>query len=362
MHALVALCADADAAPEARGHDDRRGFTPSHAPFDGAGGGVLDARATMGDFHASFRFAAQEAGASRVHGDWRSARRSIASRVLVSTPDHSAPEAPKKPRSRRFFYVRVGVLLAILAGVLLWGWRDVRSRRARNAWDHTLTVAILLVRLEPIDDVAVAALRKQLPALEDRLSAELARYRPGAPHPFRFELKDPVDGTAPPPAPASDGPVDLAKYAYALDSYVGDVDKRAGLDASLYDVRIYVSLRRPRQAEVTLAEGRSQQGGRIGIVEVELDTDAEGAHLPLVVVAHELMHTLGATDKYDASGRTLVPLGLAEPDRVPVFPQRYAEVMARNRPISATVEKVPESFAQIAVGPVTAREIRWTTR
>ena len=282
--------------------------------------------------------------------------------VLVSTPDHSAPEAPKKPRSRRFFYVRVGVLLAILAGVLLWGWRDVRSRRARNAWDHTLTVAILLVRLEPIDDVAVAALRKQLPALEERLSAELARYRPGAPHPFRFELKDPVDGTAPPPAPASDGPVDLAMYAYALDSYVSDVDKRAGLDASLYDVRIYVSLRRPRQAEVTLAEGRSQQGGRIGIVEVELDTDAEGAHLPLVVVAHELMHTLGATDKYDASGRTLVPLGLAEPDRVPIFPQRYAEVMARNRPISATVEKVPESFAQIAVGPVTAREISWTTR
>jgi hypothetical protein len=283
--------------------------------------------------------------------------------VLVSTPDQAAskaPEAPKKPRSRRFFYVRVGVLLAILAGVLLWGWRDVRSRRARNDWDHTLTVAILLVRLEPIDDVAVAALRKQLPALEDRLSAELARYRPGAPHPFRFELKDPVDGSAPPPAPASDGPVDLAKYAYALDSYVGDVDKRAGLDASLYDVRIYVSLRKPRQAEVTLAEGRSQQGGRIGIVEVELDTDAEGAHLPLVVVAHELMHTLGATDKYDASGRTIVPLGLAEPDRVPVFPQRYAEIMARNRPISATVEKVPESFAQIAVGPVTAREIGWS--
>jgi hypothetical protein len=121
-----------------------------------------------------------------------------------------------------------------------------------------------------------------------------------------------------------------------------------------------VALRRPRRAEVTLAEGRSQQGGRVGIVEVELDTDAEGAQLPLVVVAHELLHTLGATDKYDvATGRSLVPLGLAETDRVPLYPQRYAEIMSRNRPISATEEKVPDGFAQIAVGPATAREIGW---
>lgn len=280
----------------------------------------------------------------------------------MSTPDPPPPIAPPTPkaRSRRFFYVRVSVLLAVLAGVLLWGWRDIRSRRARNDWDHTLVVAIALVRLEPLDDVDVAALQKELPALQDRLSAELARYRPGAPHPFRFELRAPVDGSAPPPAPASDGPVDLAEYAYALSSYVDDIDKRAGIDPSLYDVRIYVALRRPRKAEVTLAEGQSQQGGRIGIVQVELDTDAEGAHLPLVVVAHELMHTLGGTDKYDpATGRSLVPLGLAEPDRVPLFPQRYAEIMSRNRPVSATEEKVPESFEEIAVGPATAREIGW---
>jgi hypothetical protein len=160
--------------------------------------------------------------------------------VLVTTPVQPPTKpAPPAPRSRRFFYVRVSVLLAVLAGVLLWGWRDVRSRHARNAWDHTLLVAIVLVRLEPLDDVGVAALEKQLPALEDRLSAELARYRPGAPHPFRFELKRPVDGAPPPRAPASDGPVDLATYAYAQASYVDEIDKRAGIDASLYDVRIY---------------------------------------------------------------------------------------------------------------------------
>ncbi|MDB4933240.1 MAG: hypothetical protein JWP87_212 [Labilithrix sp.] len=275
----------------------------------------------------------------------------------------SAPDDPKataaKPASRRFFHIRVAVLLTILACVLLWAWRDVRRRNARNAWDHTLDVAVVLVRLERVDDAAVAALQTGVPALEDRLTAEMSRHHPGAPHPFRFRIVPPVDGAAPPPAPEGDGPVDLAKYSFAQSAYVKDIDARAGVDADLYDVRIYVALRRPRRAERTIAEGRSEQGGRIGIVEVEIDSDAEGAHLPLVVVAHELMHTLGATDKYDASGRSLVPLGLAEPDRMPVYPQRYAEIMSRNRPVSATEEKVPEGFDQIAVGPATAREIGW---
>lgn len=276
---------------------------------------------------------------------------------MSSPEDTSKKPAPR--RSRRFFHIRVGVLLTILAGVLLWAWRDVRQRRARNEWDHTLVVAIALVRLEPLDETAIAALRAQLPALEDRLTGELGRYRPGAPHPFRFELIAPVDGTVPPPVPSGDGLVDLAKYTLALSSYVKDIDARAAIDEGLYDVRIYLVLRRPRQALRTMVEGRSEQGGRIGVVEVEIDTEAEGAHLPLVVVAHELMHTLGATDKYDAAGRTAIPLGLAEPDRVPLYPQRFAEIMARNRPVSATEEKVPESFQQIAVGKETAREIGW---
>ena len=160
------------------------------------------------------------------------------------------------------------------------------------------------MRTERVDDTAIAALRAQLPALEDRLSAELNRYRPGAPHPFRFELVGPIDGSTPPAAPSSDGLVDLAKYTFALSRYVKDIDARARIDEARYDVRIYLALRAPRQALRTLAEGRSEQGGRIGVVEVEIDDQAEGAHLPLVVVAHELMHTLGATDKYDASGRT----------------------------------------------------------
>ena len=44
------------------------------------------------------------------------------------------------------------------------------------------------------------------------------------------------------------------------------------------------------------------------------------ADFALFVAAHELFHTLGATDKYDASGAALVPSGLAEPDLNPLVP------------------------------------------
>lgn len=74
----------------------------------------------------------------------------------------------------------------------------------------------------------------------------------------------------------------------ALSKYLKDIDTRAGIEPDLYDSRIYVAMRRPRKADRTLVEGRSEQGGRVGVVELELDAEAEAVDLALIVVAHEL--------------------------------------------------------------------------
>ena len=59
-----------------------------------------------------------------------------------------------------------------------------------------------------------------------------------------------------------------------------------------------------------------------------------------VVIAHELMHTLGATDKYDpANNLPIFPQGFAEPDREPLYPQRFAEIMGGRIPISAATRR-----------------------
>jgi hypothetical protein len=76
---------------------------------------------------------------------------------------------------------------------------------------------------------------------------------------------------------------------------------------------------------------------------------------------HELLHTLGASDKYDrASGQPLVPDGLADPAQDPRYPQKMGEIMAGRIAVSATRAELPDSLADMVVGPATAREIGWT--
>lgn len=271
-------------------------------------------------------------------------------------------ETKKKPRSV-FFWVRVSVLLFILFVVVLYALKDLRSRRERTAWDRTLDVAVVVVHVDgtpAVDPDAVRVLEERLPALEERLRAEAERYRPpstGIEPPFRFRIKGPVIVKSRPPSPASEGAVDLAKQAVDMKAWLRDVDPRAGVEPEQWDSRIYVIVRRPASQRRAFVEGESEQGGRVGSVAVELD--ASMADTTLFVVTHELMHTLGATDKYDQNGRTLIPDGLAEPEREPLYPQRYAEVMARNRPTSPVAETIPISLDELAVGPKTAQEIGW---
>jgi hypothetical protein len=94
---------------------------------------------------------------------------------------------------------------------------------------------------------------------------------------------------------------------------------------------------------------------------VEVELDPEMADLALAVVGHELLHTVGAEDGYDASGAARLPEGFAEPDRVPLYPQRFSEVMARGRPLAPGREALLDTLGELAVGEATARAIGWTT-
>jgi len=92
---------------------------------------------------------------------------------------------------------------------------------------------------------------------------------------------------------------------------------------------------------------------------VEVELDRSMVDFALFVATHELMHTLGATEKYDAAGHVLVPAGLADPDQEPRYPQGRAEIMARSRAVAEGSEVPPESLDELAIGLATAREIGW---
>ena len=252
--------------------------------------------------------------------------------------------------------LRIGVLLAVLAAVVVYAVHDVRSRRARNEWQRTLDVALVVVTEPGVDAGAAAELRSRTPELAQRLREELSRYRPAAPAPFAFVVYGPVPLGHALPALGGDGLVDAARYAWELRGFTHDVDERAAVPWRGFDARLYLVVRPP--TDQALVEGMSEHGGRVGIARAELDH--ETVDVALFVAAHELFHTLGAEDHYGPDGRARLPDGLAEPGLVPLFPQQRAEIMARNRPVSATVEERPRALDELGVGPSTAREVGWS--
>ena len=96
--------------------------------------------------------------------------------------------------------------------------------------------------------------------------------------------------------------------------------------------------------------------GRYGIVKAYARKSTEQTNL--VVFTHELLHVLGATDKYVLStGNPIFPHGFADPDQRPLFPQKRAEIMGGAIPISTVSSSMPDSLEQCKIGRLTAEEI-----
>ncbi len=123
------------------------------------------------------------------------------------------------------------------------------------------------------------------------------------------------------------------------------------------DVRLFVNYHDPALSP-RLAHSLGLKEGMIGIANVFADHGMTGSNQ--VVIAHELLHTVGATDKYDlATSLPRYPDGYAEPRRIPRFPQAYAELMAGRVPLSESVADIPVDLRKTRIGAATAREIGW---
>lgn len=257
---------------------------------------------------------------------------------------------------RSFFRARITVLLAILVVVLLWGAQDYSDRRARTTWQRPLRVALVLVEREPVPEDLLALLTARSFELERRLAHEYTRYTGREGTPIELVVRGPVRAPAPPPTLAGDGVLGLLAHGIRQWRWTSALDGKANVELG-FDSRIYLALTPTRGQRMAFVEGHSEHGGRVGIAQADIERST--VDFALFVVAHELLHTLGATDKYDAAGRTSYPHGFAEPERVPLFPQPGAEVMARSVPLSPGSERPPETLAELYVGEATARELGW---
>ncbi|MDE2586582.1 MAG: hypothetical protein KGN39_14390, partial [Betaproteobacteria bacterium] len=122
-------------------------------------------------------------------------------------------------------------------------------------------------------------------------------------------------------------------------------------------VRLYLLYHDPAIAP-RVPHSSGLEKGLLGVVHLFATPKQAGQNN--VVTAHELLHTLGATDKYDpATTLPRHPDGYANPSQTPLLPQDAAELMAGRIPISPTLAEIPVSLKQAMVGPASAREIGW---
>jgi len=123
------------------------------------------------------------------------------------------------------------------------------------------------------------------------------------------------------------------------------------------DIQMFVRYFDPRTHK-RLAHSMGLKKGMVGVVNAFASNKMAGSNN--VVIAHELLHTVGATDKYDLSNnQPLYPAGYASPGQQPLYPQRKAELMAGRTPVTNNKSIIPKSLAGVVIGEVSAIEIRW---
>ncbi|HKY41010.1 MAG TPA: hypothetical protein VJN18_33980 [Polyangiaceae bacterium] len=259
-------------------------------------------------------------------------------------------------RAGTSFRSRVSVLLSILIVLLLWGAHDWSDRRARVAWQKPLRVALVLVAREPIPEGTLGLLTARSFDLERRLAHEYARYTGHTETPVEIVVRGVASEAEAPPSLEGDDLLDLVTYGARQWRWTSAIDSQARVERG-YDSRVYLVLKPAVGKEPAFVKGESEYGGRVGIAQADIARDT--VDFALFVVAHELFHTLGATDKYDEQGHARYPGGFAEPQRPRLYPQPGAEVMARGVPLAPGFERAPETLDELYVGDATARELGW---
>jgi hypothetical protein len=186
------------------------------------------------------------------------------------------------------------------------------------------------------------------------LTREAARYGLVVPEAAHFQLAR-TPASRPPAVPPDGNRLAIGWWSLKMRWWAWRQSRQDGLpDPDIQVFMRYQSL----QGSPVLDRSVGLKKGRYTLVNAFASPRASSRNR--VVVAHELLHVFGASDKYDlATGQPIVPEGLAAPQAEPLFPQRKAEIMGGAIALSPTEARMPSSLAQCLVGPATAREIGW---
>ena len=244
----------------------------------------------------------------------------------------------------------------MLLVVAAQAWID---RFSTTRWQRTVYVGAFPVSADgsPVTAAYLAQLDQgKIDGVHDFLTAEAARYGVRADEPIALQLY-PTLTVAPPALAPGAGVATRILWSLRLRYYrhhaLAAVSPRP-------QIALFLLYHDPALAS-SLPHSAGLQRGLTAVVHLFASASQDAQNR--IVIAHELLHTFGATDKYDLrTGQSVFPDGFADPQRVPLYPQQRAEIMAARLPLSATQARLPDGLADERVGPLTAREIGWVRR
>jgi len=191
-------------------------------------------------------------------------------------------------------------------------------------------------------------------SIEEFMQREAASYSIKIDRPVKIVMGSEIY-EQPPVPPRTANPFKIIFWSLHLRWWANSVtSKQPGPSP---DVRLFVVYFDP-EIRSTVAHSLGLQKGLVGIVNVfSVQTQAETNNF---VIAHEMLHTLGATDKYGGPFHLPVyPDGYADPEKMPLYPQTSAEIMGGRIALSESRAEIPFSLIQASIGAATAVEIRW---
>ena len=161
---------------------------------------------------------------------------------------------------------------------------------------------------------------------------------------------------SPPPPPDIESRTALSTILWSLKLRYWVWKNTPDNKPNLNRVRIFVLYYQPNDTQ-PLAHSLGIQKGLIGVVHAFANKKQDKQNN--IVIAHELLHTVGASDKYDSNNQPIFPDGYAEPNRDPRYPQYRAEIMSGRIPSSPADSEMAVSLKRCIIGSRTAREINW---
>jgi hypothetical protein len=249
--------------------------------------------------------------------------------------------------------IRVALLLFVLATVAVGAWQ---KRALVQSWQRTLDVVVYPINGDGREVTAayVASLSSQsFASIGEFMRSEARRHGLALADPLSVKL-GPQVASAPPPAPVRGNTPEIMLWSLRLRFWAWRNDGYAGPKP---DVRVFAVYFDP-SAGRRLEHSIGLKEGQIGIANLFAATHM--AEENNVIVVHEILHTFGATDKYDpATTQPLYPDGYADPGQSPLYPQQFAEIMGGRIPLSSTQSETPRSLDRAIVGDRTAAEIHW---